>query len=99
MTIADTITGLEVPKLNTKGMFKLKKSSPPKEKHIHIVIKKEDIKRLEKLQAAVYPHTQTEVFTNALQLLEEMLDQHDQGSVFYVKRPNQEVEIFDVFGE
>lgn len=94
---AATIDNHKFDSEDTRSILKLKRASVPDEKHIHLIIKRDDISRLEKLKSVVYPHTQTEVFTNALQLFEAMLEEHNQGSVFYVERSGKEPEKFEVF--
>lgn len=78
--------------------IQLKEHSKSAQKNIHMVIKGDNITRLEKLQAKVFPHTKTEVFINALQLFEALVDEYEKESDFYIKRKGYEkIEKIDFF--
>lgn len=75
------------------------KKEPVRKKNIHMIIKGDDLKRLEALQARVDPGTQTEVFINALQLLDEIIHEHDSESEFFIKRKSDNTPVpYDILG-
>jgi hypothetical protein len=70
----------------------------PEKKNYHLSLKGESIARMEWLQSKVSSGTQTEVFASALQLFEELLKEHENGSTFYIKRAEHDnYEKYDLF--
>lgn len=68
-------------------------------KNIHLILKGDDIDKLEELTKRVNPSTKTEVIVSSLQLFSELLKEIDSDSTFYIKRDGdtepQEYEIFE----
>ena len=70
----------------------------PEKKNYHLSLKGESIARMEWLQSKVSSGTQTEVFASALQLFEELLKEHENGSTFYIQRvDHNNYEKYDFF--
>jgi lipid-binding SYLF domain-containing protein len=80
------------------SLIKINGGAVPEKKNYHLTLKGDSIKRLEYLQGRVGNGTQAEVIANALQLFEEILRNYDNGSVFYIKHPedNDPIE-FNIF--
>ncbi|MGH8487945.1 MAG: hypothetical protein ACREXS_03475 [Gammaproteobacteria bacterium] len=55
------------------------------EERIHLLLGKTMVARLEKLRERVEPSTRTEVFRVSLRLLEDIVNQLDQGGAFFVR--------------
>lgn len=74
------------------------KKTIPDKKNYHLSLKGESISRLEWLQNRVSSGTQTEVFSNALQVFEALVKEYESGASFYIKRANNDnIEKFDLF--
>lgn len=72
----------------------------PQEKHLHLILKGDSIARLEMLQSIVYPPTQTEVVTTALQLFEELIKEYQAGSTLYIQRDGDKDPVrYNIFGD
>ena len=82
-----------------KKLIVRRKKKAIEKKNIHMILKGEDITRLEALRSRVDPQTQTEVIINSLQLFDEILREHDSGSTFLIKRKgDKEAVEYDIFG-
>lgn len=76
----------------------IKDKTVPEKKNYHLSLKGDSVARLEWLQSKVSTGTQTEVFASALQLFEELLKEHENGTEFYIKRHQQDAcEKYDLF--
>lgn len=90
----DTDGSPSIRKITVKSSIK----AVPDKKSYHLSLRGDSIARLEWLQDRVSSGTQTEVFSNALQIFEALLKEHESGSSFFIKRANQEsAERFDLF--
>lgn len=82
---------------NRRPIFIREKVIPDK-KNYHLSLKGDSVVRLEWLQERIGSGTQTEVFASALQLFEELLKEHENGTEFFIKRNNQDnYEKYDLF--
>lgn len=96
-TIDNKYSETSSEKINKKLILRSKKKTVAK-KNIHMILKGEDVARLEALRERVDPHTQTEVIINSLQLFDEILREYDSGSTFLIKRDGEEAVEYEIFG-
>ena len=89
---------LETENKQNRRPILIKEKVIPSKKNYHLSLKGDSVARLEWLQSRVGSGTQTDVFASALQLFEELLKEHENGSEFYIKRNNQDgYEKYDLF--
>lgn len=97
-SIANLTDFLEADNQRNRRPILLREKTIPNKKNFHLSLKGDSVIRLEWLQAKVSSGTQTDVFASALQLFEELLREHENGSEFYIKRNNQDnYEKYDLF--
>ena len=82
-----------------KGKIALRKPEVKAKKNFHFSLLNEDVSRLEYLQTRIGSGKQAEVFSAGLTLLESILKEYDEGAVFYIKKPQSEAEIYNIFNE
>ena len=69
-----------------------------KPRNIHMMLKKkDDIERLERLIGKIPPHKQTAVFAKAIELLDFMMYENEEGTIFTMKRLNEKPVVLDIF--
>jgi len=78
-------------------LFQRQRKGKPKQ--VHIYMNEKDQERLSALVERIEPHTQTQVFRGALQLLEALAAEYDAGSQFLIKRKGKKIEPYAIFGE
>lgn len=66
-------------------------------KTIGMTVPEESMHRLETLQSKAGAKDPIEVIKDALRIYEALLDEEITGSIFYIKRPNKEVEPYEIF--
>lgn len=83
-----------------KGFKKvpIRKKNTPKSKGYNLTLHGEDITRFEWLQERIGESgTQSEVFSASLTILEGLVKEYEQGSMFYIKRQNADILQYDIF--
>lgn len=75
-----------------------RKKQTVSKKNIHMILKGEDIARMDALRSRVHPQTQTEVIISSLQIFDALIKEYDAGATFYIKRDGDEEPVnYDVF--
>lgn len=76
---------------------RVKAETKKKLKSFNIVLDENGVKKVERIKELIYPSTQTEVFRAALQLLDEIIEEVDNGSEIYIKRKgSSKCELYEI---
>ena len=86
------------PVMKDSKKVPIRKKNTPKSKGYNLTLHGEDITRFEWLQERIGESgTQSEVFSASLTILEGLVKEYEQGSMFYIKRQNADILQYDIF--